>query len=126
MQIVIEAHAMSPQTPVQSPLACMTEGWMANIMDQGKRFSKVFIEPQGRGDLPRYLRHFNGVRESATEVIGSSARKHLSFPRKSPERTGLDYTVTVAHKHETLIACRSGKRPPCKDVLFRSKDATGM
>lgn len=39
MEVVIETQTMPSQTIVQRALAGMSEGWMADVMDQGQRLS---------------------------------------------------------------------------------------
>ena len=44
VKIMVEAEAMTSKTPIQSTLTSMAEWRMADVVHQGKRLGKIFIE----------------------------------------------------------------------------------
>ena len=66
------------QGAVEGLFAGVAEGRMADVVDQREGFGELHVQPQGCGQRARDLRHFQGVRQAAAEVVagrGSPGRR---------------------------------------------------
>ena len=90
VKVVIEAEAVFSEGFVKGPFSGMPKRWMTDIVDQGKRFGKGFIEAQRRCDSPRDLRHLHGMSEAAAEVVGVAVSKDLSLAGKTAKGARVD------------------------------------
>src|SRR5258708_34144543 len=71
---------------------------MPDVMHQRQSLDQIFIQPERRGDGPRDLHHFNGVRQPVAKVIGVPAREDLGLVLKPAESAGMDDPVPVSLK----------------------------
>jgi hypothetical protein len=101
VEVVVEAPPMADEALIERALAGMPEGWMADVVDQGKRLRQVFIQPKRRGGSASDLRNFNRVGQAAAKVVGGAAGKHLRLASQPPEGTGLHDAFAVALEGRT-------------------------
>ena len=71
----------------QHPLARMAERRVAQIVPQGDRLGKIFVERQRTGYAPRDLRYVDRMRHAGSEMISFGRKKDLRLvfqPQKTP------------------------------------------
>ena len=83
---------------VQHPLARMAEGSMAQVVPEGDRLGKVFVQSQAAGNGTGDLRHVDGVRHAGAEVISFRRKKDLRLVFQPQKRLAVDDAVAVALK----------------------------
>jgi hypothetical protein len=76
--------------------AGVTEGRMADIVDQGQRLGQVFIQSQGGGHGTRNLRYFHRMGQPRTEMIRRPMRKYLRLTGQPAEGPRMNDACTVA------------------------------
>ncbi len=126
VQVVIEAQAVMAQALVQRAFSGMSEGRVADVVDQGKGLSEVYVEIEGRGDVSRHLRDLHGMRETATEVVGGTTREDLRLARETTECARLHDTVTVALERHAIIAGGRREGTARKSALVLAEDTECM
>ena len=82
----------------------MTEGWMADVVDQRERFSKSGVEAEGCGDGAGDLGYFKGVGEATARVIALRAppRENLGFAGKAAKGFGVEDAANIAREGRTV------------------------
>ena len=79
----------------QRILSGMAEGRMADIVRQTQRFGQILVEPQGPGDDPADLRHFEAVRQANPVVIAVRRDEHLRLVAQPAEGDRMDDAVPI-------------------------------
>jgi hypothetical protein len=126
VEIVIEAPAMTDQALIQRSLAGMSEGRMADVVNQRKGLGKIFIQAKRSGSGAGDLRDFNRVSEPAAEMIGGAAGKHLRLPCEPAERTSLHDAFAIALEGRARTPRRRGVDAGDKKIIRLSGDRTSM
>ena len=100
MQIVVETEAMCFEGCVESLFSGMTEGWMADVVDQREGFGEGGVEAESCGDGAGNLGYFEGVGEAAAGVVAFCAApgEDLSFAGQAAKGFGMQDTAGVAHE----------------------------
>ena len=57
----------------------MSERCMPQIVTKRNHFNKIFINPDGTGDGPCYLRHFKRMGKPGSVMIPQRGKKNLRF-----------------------------------------------
>jgi hypothetical protein len=73
----------------------MPERRMAKIMNKRQSFGVVFVELQRGCNRSSYLRNFNGVRETVSEMVAQSGGKDLRLAFHAAKRTAVNDAVAV-------------------------------
>ena len=81
LQVVIEELAVAAHQEVQRALAGVSKRRMADVVDQSQRLDQIDIQVERRGNGARDLRHFHGVRQASTEMVGVAARAWITRSR---------------------------------------------
>jgi hypothetical protein len=68
MGIVVEAAGASHRR-LQSVLARMAEGWVADVVGQAERFGQILVEAEGAGQGSADLGNLQAVGQPDAEVI---------------------------------------------------------
>jgi hypothetical protein len=76
----------------------VSKGRVPNVVDQGKRFHQIDVQPKLGRHGARNLRHFDGVSQSITKMVRESPSKHLRFGFEAAKGAGVNYAVAVALK----------------------------
>src|SRR5229473_2972617 len=92
---------------------------MPDVMHQRQSLDQIFIQPERRGDGPRDLHYFNGVRQPIAKVIGIPAGKDLGFVLKPAKSAGMDDPVPVSLKIVAIWMTRLRIAP--SPAVFRPK-----
>ena len=98
MQVVVEPAAMTSEAAVQCALSGMSEGRMADVVDQRESLSEIFVQTESRSSRASNLRDLNGVGQPAAKVIGGAASEDLRLSRKTAEGARLHHAFAVALK----------------------------
>src|ERR1700692_229824 len=109
VQVVVEGQAVGAHGGVERFFSRVAEGRMAEVVDQGERFSQIDVEAERRGDSARDLRNFNRVSEAIAEVVGIAARENLRFVFETAKGAGVDDAVAVALKVVAIGMGRFGE-----------------
>jgi hypothetical protein len=125
VQIVVETQTVPLQALIQGPFPGMAEGRMADIVYKRQRLCQVFIETERTGDAARDLHHLNGVRKTASEVVGSAAGKDLGFSGKAAKGSRLNDALAVTLKWSARGPLRGKKNPGCQLIVRILRDCTG-
>src|SRR5580704_6234801 len=67
-----------------------------DVMDEGKRFRKRFIQTQRRSNRARDLRHLHRVCEAAAKMVGVAMCEHLGLAGQTPEGPRVDDARSIA------------------------------
>ena len=120
VKIVVEALAVLAHRQVESALAGMSEGRMADVMHQGEGFDEAFIETERGGDGARNLRDLDGMGEPGAEVIGEALGEDLRLVLQAAEGAGMNNAVAVAlevvairMRRLWIAASEGGLNPHC-------------
>ncbi len=108
VKIVVEAEAVLLEAAVESALAGVAEGRMADVVDKGECFGEVFVQREGFSDLTGDLGDFHGVCEARTEVVGSARGEDLRFACEAAEGSRLDDSLAISLEGRTLRMRRRG------------------
>ena len=98
VEIVIERKIVSRESFVEGAFSGMSERRVADIVDEGQGFDEVFVEVEGAGNGSCDLGDFQGVGETAAEVVREAAGEDLRFAGEATEGTSVQDTVAVALK----------------------------
>ena len=77
MQVVVESPPVTRKAAIERPLAGMTEGRVADVVDQRQRLGQVFVQAEFGGGGAGDLRDLNGVGQTAAKVIGRATGEYL-------------------------------------------------
>ena len=69
VQVMVKMLAMLLHLGIQGVLACVTEGWMTDVVAKGERLNQVDIQLECASNGARDLRDFDSVREAVAKVI---------------------------------------------------------
>jgi hypothetical protein len=93
---------------VEGFFASVSEGRMANIMDQSQGLDQVDVQTQLSRDGPGDLRDLDGVSQTIAKMVGVTASKDLGFCLKTAERSGVYDAIPVALKVVAVGMLRLG------------------
>ncbi len=96
VKVVIEAISMLAHAQVQLLFAAMPERRVANVVNERKRFRKIFVKAERPRHGPRDLCNLDGMRESIAEVVREASGENLRFRFQPAEGPGVDDAVAVA------------------------------
>ena len=96
VKVVIEAISMLAHAQVQLLFAAMPERRVANVVNERKRFRKIFVEAERPRHGPRNLCNLDGMCESIAEVIREASGENLCFCFQPPKGPGVDDAIAVA------------------------------
>jgi hypothetical protein len=92
-------------------------------MRQRERLGVFFVKLQRDRHGTRHLRHFQGVSEAVSEVIGKTGGKHLRFAFQSAECSGVDNAVAVALEIASISVGRFRKSAAAQTLWTKAKSA---
>jgi hypothetical protein len=98
MQIMVEAPPMMCETPIQRSFARVSEGWMANVVDQCKRLREIFVQAERGGSGTGDLSDLNRMSQAAAKMIRRPARKDLSLASQAAKGAGLHNAFAITLK----------------------------
>ena len=106
VKVVVEVEAVRLQRQVEGFFACVAEGGVADVVNQGEAFGEFGIEAQGRGEGAGDLGDFKSVREAIAEVVrkrcggrlGGEAGEDLCLAGEAAEGAGVEDACGVAGK----------------------------
>ena len=96
MEVVVEAKTVALEALIESALAGVAEGRVADVVDQGKSLGEVFVQAEAAGNLAGNLHDLDGVRKARTEVVGGAAGKDLRLAGEAAKGARLNDTLAVA------------------------------
>ena len=70
---------------VHSVLADVPERRVTRVVSEGDGFREVFVEVERARNRPRYLGHFQGVRQAGGIVVAERSDEDLGLVLQSPE-----------------------------------------
>jgi len=95
MQIVVEGSTVAAEASVESALACVSEGRVSDVMDEGEGFGEVFVQTEGGGSGAGDLGDLDGVGEAAAKVVRGSAGEDLGFAGEPTEGASLNDALPI-------------------------------
>jgi len=102
MEVVVEAEAITAEGFIKRLFTGVAEGRVAYVMGEGEGFREFLVEAESGGDGTGDLGDFEGVRESAAEVIGGEvagqAGEDLSFTGEAAKGAGVEDASTIARE----------------------------
>jgi len=98
LNVVVEAFAVPLHHAVERLFARMREGRMPHIVHQRKRLREVFVQTQNIGGRARDLRHFDGVGQAVSKMVGERRREDLRLMLEAPKRPRMNDAVPVSLK----------------------------
>ena len=104
MEVVVEAQTVAFEALIQCTFARVAERRVADVVDQRQRLREILVQPQRLGNAARDLHDFDGVGETAAEVIGSAAGEYLRLPCEAAKGACLHDTFAIALKRRTRRA----------------------
>src|SRR5450755_1072632 len=75
---------------------------MPNIVRQRQRFRQILVEAQHRRHRARDLRHFNGMGQAVSEMVGKPWREYLGLSFQAAKGARMHYAVAVALEGVTV------------------------
>jgi hypothetical protein len=69
MQVVIEEQSMLSHGGIESFFSGVSKGRVPNVVNQGKRFHQIDVQPKLGCHRPRNLCHFDGVSQPIAKVV---------------------------------------------------------
>ncbi len=100
VEVVIEGEAVTAERCVEGLFAGVSVGRVADVVYEGERLSEVDVEAEDFGDGAGDLRDFEGVCESAAEVVAGEltglAGEDLGFAGEAAEGAGVEDAAAVA------------------------------
>jgi hypothetical protein len=106
VEVMVEPETMFLKRFVERALSRVAEGRVSDIMNDCKRFGKIFVQAQGTRDGARYLRNLHGVRKAAAEMVGVTMSEDLGFTGQAAKRAGVKDARTVAFKRQAIRVSR--------------------
>src|SRR5438270_1989884 len=126
VDIVVEAAAVALEAAVERALTGVSEGRMADVVNQRQGLGQIFVQAKCSGDGPGDLRNLDGVGQAAAKMIGRAAGKYLRLPRQAAEGTGLHNAFAIALKRRTHGTQRRGIDAGQKEIIRVSRDRASM
>ena len=80
----------------EGSLTGVTEGGMTEVVPESDRIDQRVDEPQGARDLAGNGAHFEGMRESRTNVGIARNRDDLGLSRQTPKRARTEHPISIA------------------------------
>src|SRR6266851_1851567 len=111
VEIVIETAAPRAHQFVELAFAGMAERRMANIVDKSKRFGKLGVQPQRRGDGTGNLCDFQCVRQAIAKMVGVARGENLRLGFKTAKSAGMDDAIAVTRVDTAVRMGRFGIAP---------------
>jgi len=105
MQIVIEATAVRGHQFVELAFAGVTEGRVANIVNERESFGEFGVQAERGGDGAGDLGDFERMRQAIAEMIGIARGENLRFGFETPKRAGMNDAVAVARVVTAVRMC---------------------
>jgi hypothetical protein len=126
VEVVVESPPMTAEAAIQCTFTGMPKWRMADVVNQGKRLSQIFVQAKCRCNRPRDLRDLNGVGQTAAKMIGRTAGKYLRLPREAPEGTGLHNALAIPLEGRTRGTERRGIDASQKEIVRISGDRASI
>jgi hypothetical protein len=79
----------------------MSEGRMADVVDQRQRLRQIFIEAERRSGSARDLCDFNGVGQPAAKVVGGATGEYLRLSCETAKGASLHDSFAVTLKRRS-------------------------
>ncbi len=95
MDVVVEAAAVTAETAVERALAGVSEGRMADVVNQSERLREIFIQAKRGCRGARDLRDLHGVGQAAAKVVGGAAGKDLRLARETAKGARLHDALAI-------------------------------
>src|SRR5579863_903991 len=96
VKIVVERAAMRLHELIQFAFAGMTEGWVADVVNQSQSFGKFAIEAECGGNGARDLRDLESVGEAIAEMVGVARSEDLGLGFQAAKGPRMDDAVAIA------------------------------
>ena len=119
MEIVIEAVAMLAHARVELAFSRVSEGRVADVVNEGEGFGESGIEAERGRDGAGNLRDFDGVGETIAKMIGKSRSEYLGLGFQAAEGSRVDARGAVETDAEKQILASLNERIP---RFFRASD----
>src|SRR5260221_4801408 len=115
MQVVIEASAVDAHEFVEFALAGVAKGWVADVVDKGKRFRELYIDAERGGNGARDLRDLERMREAIAKVIRVASGEGLGLGFEPAKAARIHDAVAVPRKFAPVGVRLFRKAPaaPC-------------
>ncbi len=126
MHVVVEAPPVTAQAAIERTLSGMTEGRVADVVNQGQRFGEVFIQAKCAGRGAGDLRDLNGVGEAAAKVVRGAAGEDLRLSRESAKRARLHNPLAITLEGRARGADRCGIDASQQKIGLISRDCASM
>ena len=126
VDIVIEAAAVALKAAVQRALTGVSEGRMADVVNQRQRLGQIFVQAECGRDSPGDLRDLNRVSQAAAKMVGGTAGKNLRLSRQPPEGAGLHNPFAVTLERRSRSTQRRGMDAGQKEIVRVSCDRASM
>jgi len=98
----------------------VAEGGMAQVVSEGNRLGKIFVEAQGASNGARNLGDFEGMGQASAVVVGLRRDEDLRLVAQAPKCLRVDDAITVTLKGSANGAGRlwafpaSSPETPCR------------
>ena len=97
--------AVLPHAKVELVFPRMSEGRVADVVNEGQRFGKIGIEVEGSCNSAGDLRNLERVGEAIAKMVGVARGEDLRFGFEAAKGSRMNYAVAVAR---IIIAIRVG------------------
>jgi hypothetical protein len=126
VKIVVEAEAVGLECGVEGLFAGVAKGGVTDVVDQGESFSQLRIEAKCAGQGSGDLRDFQGVGETAAEVISGwvsgQPGKDLGFAGEAAKCPGMQNPGSIAGKGGAVGVRRLGVGAACQVTVRIAAD----
>jgi hypothetical protein len=85
MKVVFEALSKAREDTIESHLAGMRKGRMADVMRQSQSLGEIFVNSKYTGGSAGELGYFEGMCEAIAKVVGDPSREDLRFGFEAAE-----------------------------------------
>ncbi len=116
VDVVVEAQAVALEAAVESALAGVAEGRVADVMHERESFGKIFVERERAGYVAGDLGDFHGVGQARAEVVGGAGGEDLGLAGEAAEGASLHDAVAVALEGGA-VGVRRGRKFARKELL---------
>src|SRR5262249_60943427 len=96
MEVMVEPVAEWTHELVETALARVAEGRVADVVNKRERLGEVGVQCQGPGNGAGNLRHLECMRQAVTEMVGVARREDLRLGFQAAEGACMDHPVAVA------------------------------
>jgi len=94
---------------------------MADVVRQRQRFGQILVQCQDGGHRARNLRHFDGVRQTVSEMVAQAGCEDLGLGFQPAEGARMHDAVAVALKRVT-VGMRSFRVTPPSAAFDRKPE----